>query len=353
MIQRKQSEGFNLAFLDIMSCGLGAVILIFMLVKYNVNDSSSELENLKNDIHNLEAIKENTLQTMKSIEAQLDEDAIQKATVKKKLQEMRSILARKSSDVEIASKEIETLKSDIKGIKVTKKEDLIETKQVNEENYLLGLKVEGQKIAILVDSSASMTNENLIDIIKTKISSNQDKQQAKKWVRTKKIVEWLLARLPNSSDVVVVAFNEQAQILGHQGWMKANAAATLPAILSDLHAFIPEGATNLHDGLQMVNKFMPSNLYVITDGLPTKGESKNKSLNPFASCNSILGNSNTISGDCRVKLFRQTIAEGPQSGVQINVVLLPLEGDPAAINEYWYWTSSTGGLVISPANNWP
>jgi len=44
----------------------------------------------------------------------------------------------------------------------------------------LGLKVEGQKIAILVDNSASMTNEKLIDIIKTKHSSKKDKQQAKK-----------------------------------------------------------------------------------------------------------------------------------------------------------------------------
>ncbi|MEO1925140.1 MAG: VWA domain-containing protein, partial [Gammaproteobacteria bacterium] len=40
MVQRKKTEGFNLAFLDIMSCGLGAIILVFMLVKHNVNDSS-------------------------------------------------------------------------------------------------------------------------------------------------------------------------------------------------------------------------------------------------------------------------------------------------------------------------
>ena len=57
MGQRKKSEGFNLAFIDIMSCGLGAIVLVFMLVKHNVNDSSVELDNLKNDIQNLEVIK--------------------------------------------------------------------------------------------------------------------------------------------------------------------------------------------------------------------------------------------------------------------------------------------------------
>jgi hypothetical protein len=324
-----------------------------MLVKHNVNDSSVELANLKNDIQDLEQRKENSLQTLKSIKTQLAEDAIQEAIARRKLEDIQSVLAKKNSNLDRATKEIETLKSDIKDIKVIKKEDLIATEQINEENYLLGLKVEGQKIAFLVDSSASMTNEKLIDIIKTKSSSDKEKQRAKKWVRTKKVVKWLLARLPINSDVIVVAFNEKAKTLGNQRWMKASDPASLTAILSDLNTLIPEGATNLQHGLQTVNKFTPSNLYIITDGLPTKGESHYKSLNPFASCSSLLGNSNKISGECRVKLFRQTITESSRPNVQVDVVLLPLEGDPDAINQYWYWTAITGGLVISPASNWP
>ena len=31
---RKAEDGFNLAFLDVMACGLGAVILIFILVDF-------------------------------------------------------------------------------------------------------------------------------------------------------------------------------------------------------------------------------------------------------------------------------------------------------------------------------
>ena len=77
MAQRKKSEGFNLAFIDIMSCGLGAIILVFMLVKHNVNDSSVELENLKNDIQNLELIKDDSIQTLKSLDAQVTEEAAQ------------------------------------------------------------------------------------------------------------------------------------------------------------------------------------------------------------------------------------------------------------------------------------
>jgi len=353
LIQRKKSEGFNLAFLDIMSCGLGAIILVFMLVKHNVNDSSVELDNLKHDIQTLEERKESSLQTLKSIEAELSENTSQEAAAKKSLAEKQATLAKEISNTDSTTKKIETLKSDIKDIKVVKKSDLIESKQINEENYLLGLKVEGKKIALLVDSSASMTNEKLIDIIKTKNSSDKEKQQAKKWIRTKRVVEWLLARLPANSELIVIAFSEKAKTLGNKSWMKASDSKNLSAILSDLNKLIPEGATNLHHGLLTANKFAPSNLYIITDGLPTKGESNYKSLNPFSSCSSLLGNSNLISGECRVKLFKQTITESARPDVQVDVVLLPLEGDPDAINQYWYWTATTGGLVISPASNWP
>ncbi|HFD10979.1 MAG TPA: VWA domain-containing protein, partial [Crenotrichaceae bacterium] len=243
--------------------------------------------------------------------------------------------------------------SDIKTIKVLKKEDLVATKHVNEEQYLIGLQVKGRKIAILVDHSASMTDEKLIDIIKTKNGSVQSKQRAKKWIRTKKVVQWLLARLPSNSDVIAIAFNDKARTLGHNGWVKASAAASIPAILSDLNTLTPEGATNLQRGLQLVNKYAPSNIYLITDGLPTKGESRYKSLNPFASCSSLLGNSKIISGACRVMLFRQTIAETSVKNAQTNIILLPLEGDPDAIDQYWGWSAVTGGLVLNPANNWP
>jgi len=353
LIKRKKSEGFNLAFLDIMSCGLGAIILVFMLVKHNINDSSVEFDKLKDDIKQLENIKKESLQTLQSIEAQLALDVAQTDASKQQFAERQSLLNQKNSDVAQVSEEIENLKSDIKGIKVVKKEDLIENQQIYEENYLLGLKVEGPKIAILVDHSASMTHEKLIDIIKTKTSSKEQKQQAKKWLRTKKITEWMLARLPKSSDVIVVAFNDSSKTLGSPTWAKANDATNLSTIISDLNGLTPEGPTNLHLGLETINKFSPSNLYIITDGLPTKGESSYKSLNPFASCSSLSGNANTISGACRVKLFKQTIIETARPNVQVDVVLLPIEGDPDAVNQFWQWTAATGGLVISPANNWP
>ncbi len=356
MAQRKKTEGFNLAFLDIMSCGLGAVVLVFMLVKHNIstgNEVSFEVDKLKSDIQQLEQARDEAEQALALARQQVDAEQARQQDQQSKLATIEAMLASQKESVEKTASEIEQLKSSIKDIKVNKQADLVESKVVYEENYLLGLKVEGPKIALLVDASASMTNEKLIDIIKTKNGSKAEKQQAEKWLRTKRIVEWLLARLPSSSDIVVVAFNEEANVLGSNNWNRASDSDMIKTIISDLNDLVPEGATNLQIGLQAINKFSPSNVYIITDGLPTKGESRYKSLNPFASCGSLSGSANTISGECRVKLFRQTVIESNLPRAVINTVLLPIEGDPAAVNEFWYWTSSSGGLLISPASNWP
>ena len=88
--------------------------------------------------------------------------------------------------------------------------DVIEDVRGGEEDDLLGLAVEGRRIAILIDRSASMTDERLIDIIDRKVRSDADKRRGVKWRRTLPTVRWLLHRLPAGSEVAVVAFNDEA-----------------------------------------------------------------------------------------------------------------------------------------------
>jgi hypothetical protein len=200
-----------------------------------------------------------------------------------------------------------------------------------------------------------MTDEKLLDIIKRKNGSAEDKKRGPKWQRTKRTVRWLLGRMPRSSRLTLVSYNSQVTFLGN---IAENSGASEPpaaraALYRDLDNVVPEGATNLHKGLQAVAQSGATDLYLITDGLPTVGESRYVGLNPFAACGSLLGRSNTISGECRVKLFRQTLKDVGLRGVKVNVILLPIEGDPDAVNEYWGWAATTGGLLISPAGNWP
>ncbi|MEX0614731.1 MAG: VWA domain-containing protein, partial [Methylophaga sp.] len=260
MRRRKRSDGFNLAFLDIMACGLGAVILVFILVKQNLEEAPTEVGKLQEDIASLEQAQSEAAKTLSAVRSELarEDSSLQQSS--QQLDAQQSALANQQASVEQAKQALDELKSSIVEIDVPERQDLVETDQVNEENYLLGLKVTGPKIGILVDMSASMTNEKLIDIIQTKSRSQQAKQTAAKWIRTKNVVEWLLARLPENSEVVVVAFSEDAQTLGNSG-MQTASPANVNRILQDLNSLTPQGGTNLQKGLNAINKFAPSNLY--------------------------------------------------------------------------------------------
>ena len=353
MRRHRKSEGFNLAFLDIMSCGLGAVVLVFMLVKHNVGSSTTESDLLAADVQRLELQEEELQQTLEQLLNISQSEAEKIAQLRAKLTQLEQSISQKKLSLVQKKDQLAALKNDISTRPIAQKDDLVEDNRGGEENYLMGLKVEGRRIAVLIDSSASMTDEKLLDIIKRKNGSAAGKKRGPKWLRTRKTVRWLLARVPKTSQLAVISYNASVKSLGSTNWLKADNAATLQAIYSELDTIVPEGATNLQKGLQAVSGRGATDLYVITDGLPTVGESRYASLNPFASCSSLLGKSSTISGECRVKLFRQTIKDTNLSGVKVNVILLPIEGDPDAANEYWGWAALSGGLLISPAVNWP
>ena len=353
MRRRRRSEGFNLAFLDIMSCGLGAIVLVFMLVKYNVSDSNAEANNLIGEVQFLESQQVELQQTLDQLRNTSQSEAEKITNLKAKLAQIKQELSKKESSLANKKGQLAALKKDIATRPIANKEDLIEDDRGGEENYLIGLKIEGRRIAVLIDSSASMTDEKLLNIIRRKNSPVQNKKQGPKWLRTKKTVRWLLARVPKMSQLSVLAFNDSIHSLGKSKWVTVNTHAILKDFYKKLDAIVPTGATNLQKGLQAVSRLNATDLYIITDGLPTTGESNYAHLNPFSGCSSLLGNSKSISGECRVKLFRQTIKDASLGSVKINIILLPIEGDPDAVNEYWSWAAGTGGLVISPAVNWP
>ena len=72
------------------------------------------------------------------------------------------------------------------------------------------------------------------------------------------------------------------------GSSRSRPSASRAALYQDLDVIVPEGATNLHKGLQAVVASGATDLYLITDGLPTVGDSRYAGLNPFAACSSLL-----------------------------------------------------------------
>jgi hypothetical protein len=291
-----------------MSCGLGAIVLVFMLVKHNAAKAPAEIDLLTEDVRRLELQEEELRQTLVQLRNIARSEAEKIARQKAEITALEQSLSQKDVSLEQKKEQLDALKKEISTRPAARTEDPLQDDRGGEETYLMGLKVAGQHIAVLVDSSASMTDEKLLDIIKRKNGSAEDKKRGPKWQRTKRTVRWLLGRMPRSSRLTLVSYNSQVTSLGNiaENSGTSEPPAARAALYRDLDNVVPEGATNLHKGLQAVAQSGATDLYLITDGLPTVGESRYAGLNPFAACGSLLGRSNTISGECRVKLFRQT-----------------------------------------------
>tara|TARA_Y100000294_G_scaffold177396_1_gene202654 strand:+ start:623 stop:1618 length:996 start_codon:yes stop_codon:yes gene_type:complete len=331
-----------------------------MLVKYNVDTTKigddatrkAQAKSLKTELSALRS-EESKLRSMVSSLEQRNKNASSAIeTTSSNLAQIQKNLTSSGLKIKLQQQKLSELQNKIRNTAQQKTSDVIKDTNVGEENYLIGLKVEGRRIAVLLDSSSSMTDEVLIDIIRRKNASDKTKQSGPKWLRTKRIIRWLLARLPEGSKFDVISYSDKAKTLGEKGWKSSKDPKLIDAVRRDLDSLVPEGPTNLQVGLKALSR--PTHVYLITDGLPTAGDSNYRSLNPFASCNSLWGKSNTISGECRLKLFQHSVrSSAPGSGVRINVILLPIEGDPAASIAYWSWTSASGGMLITPAESWP
>lgn len=197
-----------------------------------------------------------------------------------------------------------------------------------------------------------MTDERLIDVIKRKIQTDAVKRQGPKWQRALRVVRWLLQRAPERSQAAVIAYSDRAEVVGGTAWISASTPAALRGMFRALDKLVPSGPTNLQAGLHALAKLRPaaSDLYVITDGLPTQSNSSPHRYK-FGCSRRPRGK---VSGECRLAQFEASVANSaPPAHRKVNVILLPLEGDPKAAPAYWWWTAQTGGLLMTPAKNWP
>ena len=209
--------------------------------------------------------------------------------------------------------------------------------------YLTGLNLGGQRIVIMVDTSASMLANQLVNVIRLRNMDAALQKQAEKWVRTLNTVDWLTAQLPVNAQFQVITFGTEAkpalvQTAGQ--WLEVADTPKLEAISNALREQVPAGGTSLHNAFASLAAFPvpPDNIFLLTDGLPTQGERPPRG--------------NRVSGDERLRLFREAIRQLP-SGVPVNTILFPMEGDPMAASEYWQLARASNGSFLSPSTDWP
>ena len=195
--QKRQVSPLSLAFLDVMFCGFGAVILLFLILDHadtvaavTVDPSiASEVSLLEEEVLegalNLERIR-NTVADV-SLEVVTAEGLARE--IQEQLQTFLQELAALENSSTATVESIEKLRADVQALE----EELLrlQASALDQEGnsvrqflgdgsrqYLTGLFLGGQRILILVDSSTSMLDETLVNIIRTRNMSAVRKREA-------------------------------------------------------------------------------------------------------------------------------------------------------------------------------
>jgi len=345
---------FNLSFLDIMSCGLGAVILIFLILKHGDTISPEQTQLLEKDIYDMEIAIEDI--SAKIIAKNIAINQLQSKIVEqnKTIDEAAEVLNAQQSlrdSLIQENKKIQDISNDIE----SSMPDIIDTSGDGERQYLTGLRIEGRRIVYLLDTSASMLDENIQKIFRLSFMSDDIKNNAPKWKRAKKILTWLVARLPSESQFTIITFNEDITPHTNKPWILASDASAVKNALDSALTEIPKNGTNLEKALIAIKKMQPppDGVYIITDGLPTIGEPL-ETINLDMTTRTCLKPRGRITSNCRHYIYekaKNNYLKGRK--IKTSTILLPLQGDSRAASDYWNLALQSGGMTISPSSDWP
>ncbi len=364
MRRQRTLSPFNLSFLDIMFCGFGAVVLLVMLLNGDMLGTRLELvADLKGEVNRLEReVKagEDYLVQLQNSMHQTNEEIVEASgrsvivldTIKqtqKELADMRAVSLASREHVNKLQTDLKNIDSESRRLRAEIKADQQQGRQVRkfvgqgDRQYLTGLRLGGKRVLLLVDVSASMLDETIVNIILRRNLAEEVQRSSPKWQRVLKTVDWLLANLPPESSVQIYTFNTKAgpvvdDLKGQ--WIRATDSKSVNRMIAALRQKIPQGGTSLYNAFAAVRSMAakPDNILLITDGLPTMGEKKPRKT--------------TVSGEERRKHFSSAVTVLPQS-IPVNTILFPMEGDPLAAASFWQLAIQSGGSFLTPAKDWP
>jgi len=363
MSRRKKARGsFNplsLAFLDVMSCGFGAVVLLFLILDHTATEARSEADPMLTAEVSLleEEVLEGQAQLFR-VRNTLNEISLEVVTaqgladrIQQDIDDFMAQLAALEGNSLATEESLEQMRADIRALE----EDLLrlQASAVEERGsssreflgdgdrqYLTGMFLGGNRILILLDMSASMLDDTLVNIIRIRNMPDDAKRAAAKWQRSMRIVEWITSQMPVASQYQIYAFNEsvQAALPGTEDlWLEVADQDELNEVIRSVKLLAPGGGNNLQAAFQAVARMnpRPDNVYLITDSLPTQPS-----------------NARTISPRQRLQLYWQAVDSLPRN-IPVNTILLPMEGDPASAAAFWQLGQTTGGSFITPSRDWP
>ena len=364
MARRRSFDIFSMSFLDTICCAFGAVILLYMII--NAQSGRSFQDDTADLRAEVDLLEEQVLDGYKdlvvlrnSLEATEDRTPPEglAAQILEETEKLKQQLADAENETLSKRESIEQLKQDLKSLEESNRRLEGGTKSegqpgnrvkgfvgTGDRQYLTGLKISGEHVLVLVDASASMLDETVVNVIRLRNMSEARRLSADKWRRTVRTVDWITAQIPDKSQFQIYTFNTQAKPLVATSagkWLSGSDAGSLNDAITQMRKLVPADGTSLENAFAVATTLTPrpDNIILVTDGLPTQGAA------PPAI-------RKTVDGEQRLKLFQKALGRLPP-GIPVNTILLPMEGDPMAPSAFWALARKTKGVFLSPARDWP
>lgn len=364
MKRRRSFTTLSLSFLDAICCGFGAVLLLFLILSHNsVAQRHEATETLQREVEALERQVLSDRDQAAALGADLKQAGArsqrllaQARTMTENIAGRRYDLAQLETDRLAREAHVNRLQADLKsrdeelkrleGGALQRAEEgdrLRAFPGQGDRQYLTGVKVGGQRILILFDTSASMLAERIVDIVRLRNLPAAEQRQAAKWRRALATLDWIATQIPPGSLFQIYAFNERAAPVLRDSagrWLDAGDPAALNSAVDATKKILPQGGTSLYHAFNVISEMKPrpDNVFLVTDGLPTIDRE--------------LGMRYTITGEQRLRFFDEALTSLPR-GIPVNVILLPIEGDPMAASAFWRLAQASRGSFLSPAEDWP
>lgn len=335
MKKRREAQSSALSFMDCICCGLGAVLLLFILTaKKQITESREEASQSVEAAETLQAAIRETEAKQKALDQRIEALDPQPDTNATSVAQLAAEQERLAKAVEDQAQALAALETETRPAEQPAALD----RPSADQSYLAGLRLRGPRAVILLESSGSMLAENAKGALA--LLNQGGTAQSEKWNRAKAALRAVVAALPKGTQVAVFSMAETTTALsgtGQNPYIDPYDNAALLTFLERLDQLEARGGADLAAGLQTVAQLREraSSLLLIGDGLPTAPAPSGGSLSEAD----------------RVNLFKRAMASRPNS--PFNAILFPFEGDPSAAGLFWQLTGRTGGITLIPDNDWP
>ena len=361
---RRSPNVFGLSFLDAMTCGFGAVVLLYMVINAAVGQRTDRLtgqlrgeaERLDREVLEGQRNLVEQRNSLREIERQHVIARGLSTRLIETLEELEVELATYDNTTLAQQEHVNKLMADLKSLEertrrlsasIPREEPAGDRLRSfvgdGDRQYLTGLKVGGRRILILVDASASMLGETIVDVIRRRNLPDERKVLSDKWRHALAAVDWLTTQIPRDSQFQIHAFNEEAWAVTPDSegrWLDGGDAEMLNEAVAEVKQVVPGKGTNLLRAFESISRLRPApdNVILLADGLPTLGRSPPRGAR--------------VTAKRRLKLFGEAFDALPR-GIPVNTLLFPMEGDPKAASAFWQMAMATKGSFLSPSEDWP